>query len=198
MAFGASQSGSNVPSEARGSSTMGNVPASQPKTSSRVDQKSAKGGSGRGELVAEHVLPLGFDLPSERRRADGLDGGNVDLSMVALAGEHSVHRLAHPDEVWVAMHVDHVVEIAWTTAFRQCSQLLSEQFGERIAQYGFHRQRRIAVGMSDGSQFGTFDKEFIGGDVDLHLGRRRLWVRALVGDSSLGRGFASPVPSALE
>ena len=41
---------------------MRSVRASQPKTSSRVDQKSAKGGSGWG-FVAEHVLPLGFDRP---------------------------------------------------------------------------------------------------------------------------------------
>jgi hypothetical protein len=66
--------------------------------------------------------------------------------------------------------VDHVEEITRPAAFRQCSQSLSERFAERIARYGFHRQRRIAVGMSNGSQFGTFDKEFIGGDVELHLG----------------------------
>ena len=70
----------------------------------------------------------------------------------------------------MAVHVDHVVEITRPATFRQCSQLLSEQFGERIAQYGVHWQRRVVVGVSDRPQFGTFDDEFIGGDVELHLG----------------------------
>jgi hypothetical protein len=77
-------------------------------------------------------------ISSRNGDTDGLDGGNVDLSVAALAGEHCVHRLAHADEIWVAVHVDHVVEITRPAAFRQCSQLLPEQFGERIAQYGFH------------------------------------------------------------
>ena len=87
-----------------------------------------------------------------------------------LRASTRVHRLAHPDEIGVAVHVDHVVEITRPAAFRQCSQLLSEQFGERIAQHGIHWQWRVAVGVSDGSQFGSFDKELIGGDVEFHLG----------------------------
>ena len=39
------------------------------------------------------------------------------------------------DEVWVAVHVDDVVEIAWTATFGERSELLAEQFCDGVAEH---------------------------------------------------------------
>ena len=138
MALGASQSGSNLPSEVRASSTMRRVPASQPKTSSRVvTEKSSKGGSGWGSWWLS-MFSHSPSIPSRNGDVRMISMvGHVDLGVAALVDQHGVHRLVHADEIWVAVHMDHVVEVTRAAAFRQCSQLFSEQFGERITQHGF-------------------------------------------------------------
>ncbi len=91
--------------------------------------------------MAEHVLPLAFDLVAKRRGADGLDGGDVDSGVGAFASQDGAHP-GYPDDVRVAVHVDHVVEVVpRSAALSERAQLLTEELGERVAKHSFEQDR---------------------------------------------------------
>jgi hypothetical protein len=60
--------------------------------------------------VAEHVLPLTLDLIDVLRCADGVGVWNGDASVRAFLRECAQDARGKTEKVWVAVHVDYVVE----------------------------------------------------------------------------------------
>src|SRR6266496_6024459 len=104
--------------------------------------------------------------------------------MGAFAFEHPADSSRKTDEVWMAIHVDDIVEIAWAATLSQCSELLTEEFGDGVARDPTHRQR-VAVRVPDGAKHGTAHEDLVGGEIDLHLWERGVAVRPSVGDPAL-------------
>src|SRR5215475_3375116 len=95
--------------------------------------------------------------------------------------------------------MDDVVEVTGTATFREGSQLLAEQFRNGIGGYAANSQWLVAVVVPDRPQHRGLGEHFVGGDVELDLGRYAAGlVRTPVGDPSLCGRVAAAVSSALE
>src|SRR5215475_942880 len=104
-----------------------------------------------------------------------------------------------PYEVGVAVQMDDVVKVTGATAFGEGSQLLAEQFRNWIGDRATHWQWLVAVVVPDRPQCRGLGQHFVGGDVELDLGRYTAGlVRTPVGDPSLCGRVAAAVSSALE
>jgi hypothetical protein len=84
------------------------------------------------ELVAEHVVPFSLDLLSKPGCQHGFQRRHIDSSVCALLPQHCRDGRCSSDEVGVPVKVDDVVEVAGTASFGECSQFLTEEFGDRI------------------------------------------------------------------
>ena len=128
-----------------------------------------------GQLVAEHVRPLGLDLVSERGRADRGKGRRVDACVGALRRQDLSYVVGAADQVWMAMGVDDVVEVAGPAPLSECSDLLSEKLWQRVADHmgevtGGRARRCVAEGMRHRSWIQASHDGFIGREVELDLG----------------------------
>lgn len=76
-----------------------------------------------------------------------------------------------------------------------CASLLGGQLRERVAGDTRDREWIVAVGMHDRANDRRLDKNLVAREVELELGKRRLWVQTAVGESPLRGRHASQVPA---
>ncbi|HVM13024.1 MAG TPA: hypothetical protein VM287_01675 [Egibacteraceae bacterium] len=98
----------------------------------------------------------------------------------------------------MAVHVDDVVEVTRPATLGECSELLPEELGNRVAHHAFDWQGRVAERVANRPKRQPVDDGLVCGEIDLHLGRRGLRVRTVVGDPALGGRLASQVPASPE
>jgi hypothetical protein len=82
------------------------------------------------ELVAEHVLPLQLDLIDVLRCANGVCVWDGDAGMCALLCEYAHNLRSEAEDVWVAMYVYDVVEVARTATLGERARLLCRELRE--------------------------------------------------------------------
>ena len=99
----------------------------------------------------------------------------------------------------MAVGVDHVVEVTWSTSLDKSAQLLGEQLDETVCRNfsddlgSIPRLSAIAVGMKDGAKYDRFGYEFVRGQVELDLWGARGTHRSSEGEASSGGGIAATV-----
>lgn len=96
-------------------------------------------------MVPQHVLPLLLDLLAEGRSDDRLNIGHGDRHASAFGLKGREHMVSLPLKIGMPVHVHHVIEVAGTTALRQCSQLLCEEVNDGVTEHPVARQRGVAV-----------------------------------------------------
>lgn len=100
----------------------------------------------------------------------------------------------------MAVRVNHVVEVARTTALRECPQLLSHELGQGVAEHvsqvarSMTRRVNIAERMDHGPKLEWEHDHFVCGQVELDLGSGRDSQRSYVTDPGLDRGLTALVP----
>jgi hypothetical protein len=80
-------------------------------------------------------------------------------------GQHHRDLTSLANEVRVARNVDDVVKVARPTPLGQRSELLTEQFDERVANRAVAGQGRIAVLVPNKATLRLVDQDLIGRDI---------------------------------
>jgi hypothetical protein len=88
----------------------------------------------------------------------------------ALLCERVLNSCGETEQVWVAVYVDDVVEVAWTTSLGQRACLLGRELCEGVAMDAARRERAVAVGVDDRAPDGWLEQYLVAGDVEFELG----------------------------
>lgn len=70
----------------------------------------------------------------------------------------------------MTVHMHYVIEVTGATAFAERTQLLPEEFHQRVADDSTRYRQRVAVLVSDGPKDRLFDENLIARDVELDFG----------------------------